>query len=94
MEVFHSKSLINDMELAIQTELDIAVDYLQLECDRPVKIGFMMLKACINAIAGFLIGKPLPVESTDRIDLLKVAGNLGNMEISASFKKFSTNMPR
>ena len=92
----HTQTLLEDMEAAVQIELNIALDdlYQKAETGEPTKIGDTLLPACANVVSSFLLGESLPKASEDRTILHGIVKNLENVDLTSPLVQFSLKHPK
>ncbi|GFS03244.1 cytochrome p450 [Elysia marginata] len=96
MKAMHTKTLLEDMEGAVQTELDIALDELHRRAakGRPIKIGHTLLPACANVVSGFLLGGSLPLVCPERESLHKIIKNLEGVNLNSKLIQLTIKHPK
>ncbi|KAK3736846.1 hypothetical protein RRG08_000596 [Elysia crispata] len=96
LKAMHTQTLLEDMEAAVQIELNIALDdlYQKAETGEPTKIGDTLLPACANVVSSFLLGESLPKASEDRTILHGIVKNLENVDLTSPLVQFSLKHPK
>ncbi|RUS74265.1 hypothetical protein EGW08_017967 [Elysia chlorotica] len=96
MKAMHTKTLLEDMEGAVQTELAIALEDLNRRAakGRPVKLGHSLLPACANVVSGFLLGGSLPRVCPERESLHKIIKNLEGVDLNSKLTQLTIKYPK
>nr|AAX73196.1 cytochrome p450 [Biomphalaria glabrata] len=93
MKALHTETFLEDLEGAVQTEVVYVISALQQVCGETIRIVDVLISACVNAVAGLLLGGSLPPDSADRKDLIKVARNLEGCNLSSVLTQISLKYP-
>lgn len=93
MKALHTETFLEDLEGAVQTEVVYVISALQQVCGETIRIADVLISACVNAVAGLLLGGSLPLDSADRKDLIKVARNLEGCNLSSVLTQISLKYP-
>ena len=96
MKAMYTKTLLEDMEGAIQSELAIALEEFHRRAakGRPIKVGHTLLPACANAVSGLLLGGSLPRVCPERESLHKIIKNLEGIDLSSKITQLTIKYPK